>query len=181
MKTVILMFVLGLLVGCDDEVCPISDSGTGDAEVDLGEDLGIDAGCIPSGIELCDGIDNNCDGEVDESRGSCENGSGECLTHGTFECDVDGDPNQHCNANVIFDHLVAFYPDTDHDGFGSATTPTNSCAYIPGFVVNDLDCDDHNREINPETCDNNIENTDTDGIDNDCDGTADNYRPESGC
>ena len=62
-------------------------------------------------------------------------------------------------------NLLTFYADSDMDGFGDLDSTTVSCTQPPGFVDNDLDCDDTNSEINPDG----IEIPSND-IDEDCDG-----------
>jgi len=45
------------------------DSGTDatmDSGADSGVDSGFDAGCVPSGLEVCDGVDSDCDGTIDD-------------------------------------------------------------------------------------------------------------------
>ncbi|MEM9547061.1 MAG: T9SS type A sorting domain-containing protein [Bacteroidota bacterium] len=64
--------------------------------------------------------------------------------------------------NPFFD---TFYADGDMDGFGDAENFTTGCALPPGFVENELDCDDTNPDINP-----NAEEIPNNGIDEDCDG-----------
>ncbi|MCB9674340.1 MAG: hypothetical protein H6737_04440 [Alphaproteobacteria bacterium] len=65
-----------------------------------------------------------------------------------------------------------FYPDVDGDGYGdSASTPTLSCAALPGTVVSGGDCDDGDASINPaatEVCD---------GVDQNCVGGVDDGLP----
>ena len=60
-----------------------------------------------------------------------------------------------------------YYRDADSDGYGDADTSTEACAQPTGHVTSSTDCDDDESGANPggtESCD--------DGIDNDCDGTA---------
>ncbi|MES2644165.1 MAG: MopE-related protein [Myxococcota bacterium] len=94
------------------------------------------AGTSPAATEVCDGLDNNCDGAVDDSGGALA------------------------------------YADTDGDGHGDPATSTTSCELPPGYVASSDDCDDGDATFSPsasETCD--------DGLDQDCDGAADDACP----
>ncbi|MFO0362150.1 MAG: MopE-related protein, partial [Flavobacteriales bacterium] len=85
----------------------------------------------PGADEWCNGLDDNCDGFVDEF-----------LPGSTY------------------------YIDTDGDGFG-AGAPFTACAQPPGYVTNNLDCNNTNANIRPgatEICN---------GVDDDCDGIVD--------
>lgn len=112
--------------------------GCGDA-VDCNDQ---DAAINPDATELCDDIDNNCDGQVDESG-----------------------PNQ-----------TYFYLDNDSDGFGGLDGAVLACD-APGAAYTDIggDCDDNNAAIYPgalEECD---------GFDNDCNGVTDDNLPVQLC
>lgn len=108
----------------------------------------------PGAIDICgDGIDNNCDGNVDENCVEiCDDGIDNDLD-GLTDCD---DPD--CNGNIACPTL---YADNDGDGYGDPNNTTN------GVVQDNTDCDDNDASINPgatEIPDNNI--------DEDCDASS---------
>jgi hypothetical protein len=89
----------------------------------------------PGANEVCDGVDNDCDG----------------FTDGDDEDAV---------------AIPRWAPDTDGDGYGDGDAAIRACEDPGGgYVENDLDCDDADRDVfpeAPEVC--------GDGVDSDCDG-----------
>jgi hypothetical protein len=60
----------------DSGINPVEDAQTIDAVVDsggLGDAVVVRDACVPTGQEVCDGIDNNCNGGVDENN-ACRTG-----------------------------------------------------------------------------------------------------------
>ena len=110
----------------------------------------------PAAGEWCDGLDNDCDGVIDE--GYDEDGDGHKTCGDPNDCD-DSDPAVHPGAEELCDNVVnncdcvvdeGCEDDNDGDGW-----------YPPA------DCDDTDPLISPdaaEVCD---------GIDNNCDGAID--------
>ncbi|MCB9792357.1 MAG: putative metal-binding motif-containing protein [Alphaproteobacteria bacterium] len=70
--------------------------------------------------EVCDSVDNDCDGLVDDD-------------------DSDLDPSDGST----------FYADTDGDGFGDAASDLMACLQPSGYVLDDTDCDDGDGAIHP--------------------------------
>ena len=151
----------------------------------------------PFAEELCDGIDNNCDGQVDEdvkitfyldadqdgfgdeheSMTACEIQLG--YVNNGSDCD-DSNATVYPSANEICDDLdndcdmfidegvrQTFYVDADHDGFGTIHQFMSMCEIAFGFSENSEDCDDGDASISP------VAHEICDEIDNDCNDEID--------
>jgi len=147
--------------------------------------------------EVCDGIDNDGDGEIDEgvlltfyadsdgdgwgsdtmTAQSCEPPEGYLTTGGDCNDDdpaINPDAIEVCNdidddCDVERDEGLdsTFYEDRDGDGYGNPDVPLRRCAQPDGYVSNRDDCDDNAASVSPDA----IEYCDE--LDNDCDGMID--------
>lgn len=162
MHRIFRLLSLVLLIGCggkdngtdsDDPVDSSSAEDTG-AEEDFDRDgFTVEQGdcddnnpdVYPYANEVCDGVDNDCDGLVD-----------------------DDDDYVRWNADTYYQA----YHDVDGDTYGSITAGMRYfCNDTPlpdeGYSMSGGDCDDSDASVNPgatEVCD---------GVDNDCDGLLD--------
>ncbi len=144
----------------------------------------------PGAPERCNGVDDDCDGvanfvlgphdsEDDDRDGypdarcpgvgtDCDDGAAHIYPGAPRICDgLDSD----CDGEIDDGADVAWYLDFDGDGFGDDANPIMACVPPAGRVSRGGDCADTDARRYPgraETCD---------GVDQDCDSTADEGLP----
>ena len=139
---------------------------------------GIAQACEPMegvGVEKCDGLDNDCDGPVDEELGTATCGLGVCE-HTVFNC-VGGIP-QVCDPMEGSGLENCDLQDNDCDGdideeLGSTTCGLGICEHTVFNCVGGI----------PQVCDpmEGFELEECDLLDNDCDGEVDEEADGAGC
>ena len=201
-----LMPALVLLVGCPgDKPTDLVDTGAAllveDADgdgYDADEDCDDNNSVVsPAAEEICDGVDNNCDGQIDEgvtsewyadtdddgfgdpdsTTWSCSPPEGYAAT-GTDCNDADSESypgapercdgvDNNCDGQIDENVTTVFYADTDGDGFGDPAAAVEDCDPEPGYVADGTDCDDTDPLSFPDA------EEVCDEADNDCDTLVD--------
>ena len=151
----------------------------------------------PGATEVCNDIDDNCNGFIDEGVlnvyfvDSDDDGFGDiefplysCLlpigyVNNNSDCndsiaEINPDAIETCNTfddncNGFIDEgvLSIFYEDADNDGYGNPLIFELACVASLGYVINSSDCDDLNGEIYPTAIEV------CNNLDDDCDGNID--------
>ena len=156
--------------------CEIDLNGwLGDSNVIGGDDCDDeDSDIYPSQTEICDNIDNDCNGQTDEGLLNTYyyDGDGDnfgnpsapilaCTLPGGYVTNADdcndGNPivynsaseicdaiDNNCNGQVDEGLLHTYYVDNDGDGFGNINAPLQACSQPAGYVTNTDDCNDGN-------------------------------------
>ena len=129
---------------------------------------------------VCNGIDDNCNGQIDEqyisTPTSC--GIGQCASNGQMICsngviqntcapgipspEVCDNLDNNCNALIDEGVKTAFYQDADGDGYGNPAVSIQACSAPLDYVSNSNDNCPNN--YNPDQID-----TDSDGLGDVCD------------
>ncbi len=170
---------LGLATGCDTEAFCFADCGEGAGDTSTGNggnstgtfnaggstgafstgsDTGGGGGCGPTnnGLELCDNVDNDCNGVVDDIPGIDYDAVETCGT-----C------NNNCIQKLIF-----------HDPATIVCIPSSMPGQVPGACDGDCLPDYYDFDMNPDDCETYCLQTlpsDTlcNNKDDDCDGSID--------
>ena len=181
---------------CEDGIdndCDGADRDCDCLEADLdGDGYGTVAACpdpdcddtdpyvFPGAPEICNGIDDNCDGVADEGydgdadgvstcAGDCDDNNAAIFPGNPEVCDtLDNDCNGVIDDGLNIPGCTLYYLDQDGDGYGQDAFYQCACEADADYSTElSGDCDDGDIDIYPgalEICDL---------VDNDCDGSVD--------
>ena len=193
------------LLGCASTEKGIQDTNLSNINIDNDNDgFSSDEDCDdsdpesnPGAEEICDGIDNNCDGDVDEGVTSTFYADSDNDGYGNAEITMDACEEQEgfvangsdcddtsedsypsaeelcdgldndCDDDIDEDLDVDFYVDSDDDGFGDDNNIVSGCSPDMGLSTIGGDCDDSDASISP------LANEICDEVDNNCNGSID--------
>ncbi|WP_224367439.1 RCC1 domain-containing protein [Hyalangium versicolor] len=162
---------------------------------------GFDISIHPGALEICDGLDNDCNTVTDDNAGdffhrdadgdgygdpadsvqACAQPSGRVLDGS--DCNdantsVNPGATETCNGvddncNLLVDDGIGptWYQDADGDGYGNSAKSAQACTAPAGYIATPGDCNDSNPSVKPGA-------TETcNGVDDDCSGTVDEGNP----
>lgn len=170
----------------EGEACGVADCDDNDPAIN------------PGAAEICDGLDNDCDGQIDNNlttplndlqAGVCLgsvkicNGAGGWMNNyagiANFEaseitCDtLDND----CDGETDEGLQITYYQDADLDTYGNPVVISQACDAPAGYVTDSTDCNDSDSSVNPSVAEIHYNGKDDDcnpsTIDNDIDAGFD--------
>jgi hypothetical protein len=131
----------------------------------------------PGAVEICDGRDNNCDGQIDEGvqktfyKDADRDGYGDpsvsiqsCKKPRRYVTDntdcndsnrsihpgtreICDGKDNNCDGQIDEGVQKTFYKDADRDGYGDPSVSIQSCRAPEGYVKNNTDCSDINSTV----------------------------------
>ncbi|NMO18014.1 hypothetical protein HPC49_14790 [Pyxidicoccus fallax] len=137
------------------------------------------SGVRPGATEVCDSIDNNCNGSTDEDvkstfyrdadgdgYGNANSTTAACGQPGGYvtnasDCndtsasirpgasEVCDSIDNNCNGSTDEGVVPTWYRDADADGYGTSSQTTQACSQPGGYVSNASDCNDAYASIRP--------------------------------
>ena len=159
---------------CDGDGLPdcIDPDDDNDGDPDSSDCADCDPSRHTGAPEVCDGIDQDCDGNVDEGvlntywrdadgdgYGNPSNSTQACSVPNGYvanddDCDDSRDysypgapevcdgRDNDCDGSIDEGVLSTYWRDNDGDGYGNPSNSTQACSVPSGFVTNDDDCND---------------------------------------
>jgi hypothetical protein len=152
---------------------------------------------FPGALESCNGVDDDCNGLVDDGAPSityyvdsdrdsygtsssiiaCVPPAGYATKSGDCnDADIKVNPgaretcdgrDEDCNGAIDDGLAASWYADKDGDKYGDPATPSLNCLPLPGYVRDSTDCNDADKTVFPGAVET------CDGRDQDCDGKID--------